>query len=251
MAKRCCCVIPLRGGSALIGLIVALVSVLLLGLTFTKKNPMIMHLAIINPALPWVYVIVIAASAVVGLYGVLAGTVGKLALMRLYKLLFWLLFFVVCIWQAVDFVLSLVYRSQSIAECQKSSGTTSTGGAGNNTEISVGGYTTTFLGMEMGNTYGLANCDQAAQAGVIGLAIMLFIGGLFMFYFGTVISAYTRRLRERNLGHRLRDDEWDSNLDELSAAYRADARNAPKYPLQPLNKKKKSGIMGKLKFGKK
>jgi hypothetical protein len=52
------------------------------------------------------------------------------------------------------------------------------------------------------------------------------------------------------LGHRLRDDEWDSNLDDLSAAYRADAKNAPKYPLKPLNKKK-PGILGKLKFNKK
>ncbi|CAO3595872.1 unnamed protein product [Absidia cylindrospora] len=173
MAKRCCCIIPLRGGSALIGLVITLVSVLLLGLTFKKKNPMIMHLAIINPALPWVYIIVVAVSAVVGLFGVLAGAVGKLALMRLYKILFWLLLFIVCVWQAVDFVLALVYRSQTIEECQKSSGNAANG-SGNNTDVSVGGYTTTFLGMEMGDTYGLADCGQAAQAGVIGLAILLF-----------------------------------------------------------------------------
>ncbi|CAO3594942.1 unnamed protein product [Absidia cylindrospora] len=250
MAKRCCCIIPLRGGTALIGLITALVSVLLLGLTFTKMNPMIMHLAIINPVLPWVYIVVTAISAVVGLFGFLAGMVGKLGLTRLYKILFWILFFILCVWQAVDFVLALTYRSQTLENCQKSSGNAANG-SGNNTDVSVGGYTTTFLGMEMGNTYGLADCGQAAQAGVIGLAIMLFLGGLFMFYFGTVINAYTRRLRERSLGHRLRDDEWDSNLDELSAAYRADARNAPKYPLKPLSKKKKTGFIGKLKFGKK
>ncbi|KAI8341282.1 hypothetical protein BC941DRAFT_416406 [Chlamydoabsidia padenii] len=248
MAKRCCCIIPLRGGSALIGLVVALVSVLLLGLTFAKKNPMIMHLAIINPVLPWVYIVVAGISGVVGLYGVLAGSVGKLALMRLYKILFWLLFFIVCVWQAVDFILALVYRSQTLDNCQKSSGTTTA--SGNSTQVSFGGYTTTFLGMEMGDTYGLADCGQAVQAGVIGLAIMLFLGGLFLFYFGTVITSYTRRLRERNLGHRLRDDEWDSNLDDLTAAYRADAKNAPKYPLKPLNKKK-SGLLGKLKFSKK
>ncbi|SAM04720.1 hypothetical protein [Absidia glauca] len=183
MAKRCCCIIPLRGGSALIGLVIALVSVLLLGLTFAKKNPMIMHLAIINAALPWVYIVVAAASGVVGLYGVLAGSVGKLALMRLYKILFWLLFFVVCVWQAVDFVLALVYRSQTLDSCQKSSGSAASG-SGNSTEVSFGGYTTTFLGMEMGDTYGLADCGQAVQAGVIGLAIMLFLGGLFMVSLG-------------------------------------------------------------------
>lgn len=107
--------------------------------------------------------------------------------MRLYKILFWLLFFVVCVWQAVDFVLALVYRSQTLDSCQKSSGTAASG-SGNSTEVSFGGYTTTFLGMEMGDTYGLADCGQAVQAGVIGLAIMLFLGGLFMVSLGLGID---------------------------------------------------------------
>ncbi|CAO3622237.1 unnamed protein product [Cunninghamella blakesleeana] len=248
MAKRCCCVIPLRGGSALIGLIIALVSILLLGLTFTKKNPMIMHLAIIHAALPWVYVIVFAASGVIGLYGILAGWIGKLPLMRLYKLLFWVYLFLFCIWQAVNFILSLVYRNQSIDSCEKNGGSAEKSTEGNK-EVSVGGYTTTFLGMEIGDTYGLANCAQAAQADAIGNGIILFFGALFLFYFGTIISSYTRRLRERKLGHRLReDDEWNSNINDLTSAYRADAKAAPRYPLKPI--KKKSGIMGKLKFGK-
>jgi len=50
------------------------------------------------------------------------------------------------------------------------------------------------------------------------------------------------------LGHRLRDLEWDDNLDELASSYRADARNAPKYPMNDLNSKKKKGFF---KFGSK
>lgn len=60
------------------------------------------------------------------------------------------------------------------------------------------------------------------------------------------MGSFTTKLRERKLGHRLRDLEWDDNLDELASAYRSDARNAPKYPLNDLNKKKK----GFFKFGK-
>jgi hypothetical protein len=34
-----------------------------------------------------------------------------------------------------------------------------------------------------GNTYGFANCGQAVQAGIIGIAILLFVGGIFMVSF--------------------------------------------------------------------
>jgi hypothetical protein len=41
-------------------------------------------------------------------------------------------------------------------------------------------------------------------------------------------------------------------LDELAAGYRADAHNAPKYPMADLNKgKKKKGFLKSFKFGKK
>lgn len=104
---------------------------------------------------------------------------GKLPLMRLYKLLFWIFLFLFSIWQAVNFILSLVYRNQSIDSCEKNGGSSQQSTDGNN-EVSVGGYTTTFLGMEMGDTYGLANCAQAAQADAIGNAIILFFGALFL-----------------------------------------------------------------------
>ena len=53
------------------------------------------------------------------------------------------------------------------------------------------------------------------------------------------MGSYTAKLRERKLGHRLRDLEWDDNLDELASSYRADARNAPKYPLMILIARKR------------
>ncbi|KAI8393949.1 uncharacterized protein BYT42DRAFT_552813 [Radiomyces spectabilis] len=237
MAKRCCCIIPLRPATLLISLGVVLVAIALLGLTFTHKNPMVMHLSVVHAVLPWVYIIVCAVSAVVGLYGILASAVGKLGFIRLYKLLFWLLTFLVVIWQAVIFVLALVNRSKTLDACQQSNPDQNQTSSEGDKTVSVGGYSSTFLGMQMGDTYGLANCGQAVQAGVIGIAILLFVGGIAMFYFATVIGSYARTLRERSLGHRLRDAEWDDNLDDLAATYRADARNAPKYPLKNLNQK--------------
>ncbi|ORX55554.1 hypothetical protein DM01DRAFT_1334949 [Hesseltinella vesiculosa] len=210
---------------------------------------MVMHLAIVNSGLPWLYVIICAASAVVGIFGILAGTVGKLALMRMYKFIFWIFYVFLCIWQAVDFIVALTYRSKSLDTCNAANGSNQASGSGSSS-VSVGDLQTTFLGMDMGNVYGLANCDQAVQAGVIGLAILLFLGAIFMFYFGTIVNAYTRRLREGRLGHRLRDDEWDSNISDLTSAYRADAKAAPRYPLKPLKKNKKSGLLNKFKFGK-
>jgi hypothetical protein len=44
--------------------------------------------------------------------------------------------------------------------------------------------------------------------------------------------------------------EWDDNLDELATSYRADALNAPKYPLRDMKTRKK-GILGKISFGRK
>jgi hypothetical protein len=36
------------------------------------------------------------------------------------------------------------------------------------------------LGLNTGETYGLANCDQAVEAGVIGIAVLLFVGSISM-----------------------------------------------------------------------
>ncbi|KAG0174695.1 hypothetical protein DFQ28_007578 [Apophysomyces sp. BC1034] len=215
---------------------------------------MVMHLAVIHSVLPWVYVIVSAVSAVVGLYGILAASVGKLGLMRLYKFLFWILTILLTIWYTANFVLALINRSKSLAVCQEANPSTNQTSAAENKTISVGGYTTTFLGMELGNTYGLADCGQAVQAGLIGIAILLFVGSIFLFYSATVVGSYTAKLRERSLGHRLRDAEWDDNIDGLAAAYRDDNRNAPKYPLRDLNQdsgNKFTKGLKKFKFGKK
>ncbi|KAL1930407.1 hypothetical protein VTP01DRAFT_10569 [Rhizomucor pusillus] len=241
MPRRCCCIIPLRAASLIISILLTGVSVLLLGLTFTKYNPMVMHLAVIHSFLPWIAVIFYAATAVIGLYGILASAVGKLPLMRLYKTLFWVvLVFLLTVWEGVDFVLALVNRSKSQSACEEANPGQEQSGSGDQS-ISVGGYTTTFLGMQLGNTYGLANCSQAVQAGVIGIAILLFIGQLAMTYFATVVSSYTTKLREFKHGHRLRDDEWNDNLDDLAAAYREDARTAANYRMNNFSNKKKGG----------
>ncbi|RCI04925.1 hypothetical protein CU098_013438, partial [Rhizopus stolonifer] len=65
------------------------------------------------------------------------------------------------------------------------------------------------------------------------------------FYAATVVGSFTTKLRERKLGHRLRDLEWDDNIDDLASAYRSDARNAPKYPMKDMKKKKKFFSFGK------
>ncbi|KAI7902553.1 uncharacterized protein BX663DRAFT_486375 [Cokeromyces recurvatus] len=247
MPAKCCCIIPLRGGVIISGIILLLVSIALLGATFTHKNPMIIHLSITHVVLPWIYIGFYIAAAVVGLFVLFSGAVAKLSMMRLTKILFYLLLFLLTIWEAISFILSLTNRSKSLAACEEvnpSSSSTNNEQPQSNATVTIGGYSTTFLGMEPGNTYGLANCGQAVQADVIGSAIMLFVGQLFMFYACTIVGSYTSKLRERKLGHRLRDLEWDDNLDELAASYRADAQNAPKYPLSDLSEKKK-GFLNK------
>ncbi|KAI9262227.1 hypothetical protein BDA99DRAFT_464061 [Phascolomyces articulosus] len=240
-SKKCCCCIPLRGGVLLLSVIIVAVSILLIGLTFTHMNPMVMHLSVIHAVLPWVAVIIYIATGVIGLYGILASAVGKLALMRLYKLLFWVfLVFILTIWTAVSFILALVNRSKSQDACNAANPDQAESTGGDQT-VSVGDFETTFLGMQLGSTYGLANCSQAVQAGVIGLAILLFIGQISMFYFATIVAGYTKKLRERNYGHRLRDDEWNDNLDDLGAAYRSDAQNAQRYRMNQMNQNKSGG----------
>ncbi|CAO3694218.1 unnamed protein product [Rhizopus stolonifer] len=251
MPTRCCCIIPLRGGIVMAGLIIGLLYVALLGATFAHKNSMVMHLAVVHAVLPWVYIGFCIAAVVVALVTLFSSLVAKLGMMRLTKTLLWLLVFFLTIWEAFSFILALTNRSKALTACAEtnpSSNSTSTDNS-TDTTISVGGYTTTFLGMKYGDTYGLANCDQAIQADVIGSAIVLFVGQLFMLYTAMCVRSYTTKLRERKLGHRLRDLEWDDNLDELASAYRNDAVNAPKYPLHDVSGKKK-GFLNKLSFGK-
>ncbi|CAM0142282.1 unnamed protein product [Umbelopsis sp. WA50703] len=237
MPNKCCCIIPLRGGVITIGLLMAAASVALLIATFVHKNPMIIHLEVVNPVLPWVYI------AVTGIYTAFASVVGKLPLMKLDKLLYWLFFAIVTVWQAVSFVLAIVNRSRSTDACEQANPSGNATTSGNSTAQG-------FLGVSIGDTYGLANCSQAVEVGLIAIAVLLFVGTLFMIYFGTVISSYCRRLRERQLGHRLRDhSDWDESVMDLTNAYREDARNAPRYQMQPINQKKNKFKFPKLKFG--
>jgi hypothetical protein len=109
-------------------------------------------------------------------------------MIRLSKFLIWLLVFFLTIWEAICFVLALTNRAKSLAACEQANPTTATTttGGSDNTTLSVGNYSTTFLGMQMGSTYGLASCAQAVQADVIGSAIILFVGQLFMVSFVVV-----------------------------------------------------------------
>ncbi|GAA5809659.1 hypothetical protein MFLAVUS_003071 [Mucor flavus] len=239
MAARCCCIIPARGGVVINSLLIMIVSIIILALTFIHKNPMVIHLSIIHAVLPWVYIGFFIAAVVVSLFMMVSASLAKLSLMRTSKFLIWIFVFFFTIWEATSFILALTNRQKSLDVCNEANPESSENTTqGTNTTLSVGNYSTTFLGMQMGSTYGLANCAQAVQADVIGSAIMLFVGQLFMFYAATVVGSYTAKLREKKLGHRLRDLEWDDNLDELASSYRADARSAPKYPLQDLKKKK-------------
>lgn len=119
-------------------------------------------------------------------------------MMRLTKTLLWLLVFFLTIWEALSFILALTNRSKALQACAESNPSSNSTEANTNTTISVGGYTTTFLGMKYGDTYGLANCDQAIQADVIGTAILLFVGQLFMVsfrwntYFGLIFSYFLK-----------------------------------------------------------
>lgn len=87
-------------------------------------------------------------------------------------------FFIVYIWQIIIFILALVNREKTTEACnetqqlQQYNVTT--------TNVTIEGYTTTLLGLNTGETYGLANCDQAVEAGIIGIAVLLFIGSLSM-----------------------------------------------------------------------
>ena len=98
--------------------------------------------------------------------------------MVFYKLMFWFMtFFVVYVWQSVNFVLALVNRSKTVETCNLANPSQELKSA-ENANDTVKGYT--ILGLNTGETYGLANCDQAVEAGVVGLAVLLFIGSIFM-----------------------------------------------------------------------
>ncbi|MBM6384125.1 MAG: hypothetical protein JSY10_09030 [Paenibacillus sp.] len=103
--------------------------------------------------------------------------------MRTSKFLIWIFVFFFTIWEAASFILALTNRQKSLDVCEEANPSSDNTTQGSNTTLSVGNYSTTFLGMQMGNTYGLANCAQAVQADVIGSAIMLFVGQLFMVIF--------------------------------------------------------------------
>jgi hypothetical protein len=97
-------------------------------------------------------------------------------------MMFWFTtFFAIFIWQIILFILALANREKTTKACNAANHHQNYDATQqNNANITIEGYTTTLLGLNMGNTYGFANCDQAVEAGIIGIAILLFVGGLFM-----------------------------------------------------------------------
>jgi hypothetical protein len=126
-------------------------------------------------------------------------------MMRLSKIFFWLLVFFTTIWQAINFILSLTSRSKSTTLCNQMNPDQTTDNS--NSTLTLGGYSTTFLGMQYGNTYGLANCDQAVQADVIGNAIMLFAGQILL-----VSLFFTQLFKDEG---DIKVSFWDSFMQQL------------------------------------
>ncbi|GAA5814017.1 hypothetical protein MFLAVUS_007507 [Mucor flavus] len=242
MAKRetCLWIFPVRWGVFVVSFMITIISVALIAATFLHKNPMMIHLAVIHKVLPWVYIIVLAVSGVIGLFGMMAAIAGNHGFMAFYKITVWLLtFFVVGIWQIIIFILALVNRSKTLNACNEANPSTQDYNSTQNANVTIEGYTTTLLGVNMGETYGVANCDQAVQAGIIGIAVLLFVGGIFSTWFGLIVNKCTRSLDHGYMGSHARAAHWDDNLDDLQSAYARDKKNAPQYPLKNLNKTSK------------
>ncbi|KAL9538150.1 hypothetical protein MBANPS3_011155 [Mucor bainieri] len=238
MAKRetCLWIFPVRWAVFVISFIVAGVSGAFIAITFLHRNPMMIHLAVIHAALPWVYIIILAVTGVIGIFGLLASLSGSHGFMVMYKIMFWLMtFLVVYIWQIIIFILALVNRAKTTEACNKANPNQDYNQTAGNANVTIEGYTTTLLGLNYGETYGLANCDQAVEAGVIGIAICLFVGGLFMTWFAFTVNKCARSLDTNYMGSRARNARWDDDLDQLQSAYAKDRKNAPKYPLKDLN----------------
>ncbi|KAL7320807.1 54S ribosomal protein L2 mitochondrial [Mucor circinelloides] len=237
MAKRetCLWIFPVRWAVFIISFIIAGVSGAFIAITFLHRNPMMIHLAVIHAALPWVYIIILAVTGVIGIFGLLASLAGSHGFMVMYKIMFWLMtFLIVYIWQIIIFILALVNRTKTTEACNKANPNQDYSHT-ENANATIEGYTTTLLGLNYGETYGLANCDQAVEAGVIGIAICLFVGGLFITWFAFTVNKCARSLDTNSMGSRARNARWDVNLDELQSAYAKDRKNAPKYPLKDMN----------------
>ncbi|KAI9486492.1 MAG: hypothetical protein EXX96DRAFT_549243 [Benjaminiella poitrasii] len=231
----CFWIFPARWAIFLISICITVLSVALIATTFTHRNPMMIHLAVIHKVLPWVYVIILAVSGVIGIFGILATIAGSYGFMVLYKIMYWLMtFFIVFVWQIIIFILALVNRSKTIHACNEANPQQDYNST-QNANITIDGYTTTLLGLKMGETYGLANCDQAVEAGIVGLGFLLFVGGLFMAWFGFVVNRYTRSTDRNYMGSEIRNAHWDDNLSELQSSYARDRKSAPQYPLEDLN----------------
>ncbi|KAI8882237.1 hypothetical protein K501DRAFT_324081 [Backusella circina FSU 941] len=222
MKRTCLWIIPIRVGVFIISLLITVVSAALIAATFLHRNPMMIHLSIVHTVLPWMYIAALGVSGVIGLFGIMATITDNHGVMVLYRTLFWLMtVFIVYVWQITLFVLALVNRSKTIVNACHDDTTASSNA---------------IFGLESGDVYGLANCHQAVEAGMIGLGTMLFIGGIYTTWFAMTIHRYTQQLSRVTTPNRT--SHWDDNLDQLHSAYARDKIHA-KYPLKDLSQQHK------------
>lgn len=241
MRKRetCLWIFPVRWAVFMTSFLVLTVSTSLMAATFLYRNPMMIHLAIIHQILPWVYIVILAATSMVGICGLLAATSGTHGFMVFYKVMFWFMtFFFVYLWQIILFVLAIVNREKTTEACMKANPIQQQqqmNSTQEDTNMTIEGYTSTILGLNSGETFGLATCDQAVEAGITGIAVLLFLGSISMTWFAVINGRCARSFEKYSFDSHTRNAHWDDNLDQLQSAYARDRKYAPTYPLKDMN----------------
>lgn len=76
--------------------------------------------------------------------------------------------FNIYIWQTINFILAIVNRRNAVAACEIA-----------NFHQDEAKGNAILLDFKIGAIFGFANCDQAIQAGLIGIACSLLFGSMF------------------------------------------------------------------------
>ncbi|KAG0740080.1 hypothetical protein G6F62_004197 [Rhizopus arrhizus] len=157
-----------------------------------------MHLAIVHPLMIW----------------------GNYGWAIFYCSIYWLnTIFNIYIWQTINFILAIVNRRNAVAACEIA-----------NFHQDEAKGNAILLDFKIGAIFGFANCDQAIQAGLIGIACSLLFGSMFATLHGFIVNKWVRSLDEHRIGWRAKNSKWNDHLDDLASAYARDKRNAPTYP---------------------
>ncbi|KAG1050320.1 hypothetical protein G6F46_001800 [Rhizopus delemar] len=149
-----------------------------------------MHLAIVHPLMIWVYLVSLVCTGLVAVLGIF-----------------------------ISFNATIVNRRNAVAACEIA-----------NFHQDEAKGNTILLDFKIGAIFGFANCDQAIQAGLIGIACSLLLGSIFATLHGFIVNKWVRSLDEHRIGWRAKNSKWNDHLDDLASAYARDKRNAPTYP---------------------